>query len=168
MSYSIIALLRVVHIAFGAFWVGGTISAGFFLLPALKADGALGGQFAAQLLARTRLIAAITAAGAIAIISGGALYRSLWAGSGFDGPARWYALGGHFAILAFLLTGAVVLPAAHKLRRLAGPTVALGSPLIAGQNAQVPRLMNRVTRVTQVSGILLILTVALMAIGRYV
>ncbi len=167
MSYSVIALLRVVHIAFGAFWIGGTISAGFFLLPALKADGALGGQFAAQLLARTRLIAAIAAAGAVAIISGGALYRILWAGSGFDGPARWYALGGHFAILAFLLTGAVVLPAAHKLRRL-DPTVALGSPLIAGQNAQVPRLMNRITRVTQVSALLLILTVAFMAIGRYV
>ena len=53
MSNSIIAILRVVHIAFGAFKMGGAITRGFLLLPAVQSAGSVGGQFAAHFMART-------------------------------------------------------------------------------------------------------------------
>jgi hypothetical protein len=36
MSASVIAVLRVVRIAFGAFWLGGAITVGFILLPGMR------------------------------------------------------------------------------------------------------------------------------------
>jgi len=43
-----------------------------------------------------------------------------------------------------------------------------GSPPTAEQSAEGARLMNRITLITQINGVLVIVTVALMAIGRYV
>lgn len=40
------------------FWLGGAITVGFFLLPAIRATGPNGGQFATQVRARTRLMTA--------------------------------------------------------------------------------------------------------------
>jgi hypothetical protein len=37
MSASVIAVLRVVQIAFGAFWLGGVITVGFILVPGMRA-----------------------------------------------------------------------------------------------------------------------------------
>jgi len=89
MSDLIIAILRVIHIGFGAFWVGGTITLGFFIFPMMKASSPGGGQFATQLMARTRLLTVLTVAGLIAIAAGIFLYRGIWAGAGFSGPPRW-------------------------------------------------------------------------------
>ena len=164
MSISVIAILRVIHIGFGAFWLGGAITVGFFLLPAMRARGAAGSLFAAQLMARTRLPAVMTAAGVIAVLAGMMLYGAIWAGTGFSGPAFWYAMGGHFATAAVLLVGVVAWPAAHKLGALAHQE-SLPTP---AENAQRDRLLNRVTWVTQLSAALLVVTVSFMAIGRYV
>ena len=110
-----------------------------------------------------RLLTAVaTAAGVIAVLSGAILYGGIWAGAGFFGPARWYAIGGHIAVVA----GAVAWPA-HKLTALVRMLVAQGSPLTAEQKAERDRLMNRVTIVTQLNAAQLIVTVTLMPIGRY-
>jgi hypothetical protein len=114
-----------------------------------------------------RLLTAVaTAAGVIAVLSGAILYGGIWAGAGFFGPARWYAIGGHIAVVAVVLAGAVAWPA-HKLTALVRMLVAQGSPLTAEQKAERDRLMNRVTIVTQLNAAQLIVTVTLMAIGRY-
>jgi len=168
MSNSVIAIIRAIHIGFGAFWIGGALTAGFFLLPAIKAGASHGRQLAAQILASTRVLAAITVSGVIAILAGGILYRGIWAGGGFYGPAVWYAMGSHFAIVALILTGAVVLPAMHKLRKLTGAEASHESPAVAAQNFHRERLIKRITVFTQISAALLIPTVVFMAIGRYV
>jgi uncharacterized membrane protein len=167
MSDPVIAALRVIHIVFGAFWLGGAATLGFFLLPAMKAAGPIGGQLAAQLMARTRLLAVITAAGAIAIFAGFSLYRGIWAGGSFAGPARWYGIGGHFPLIAVLLAGVVAVPASHKLGALARTLPGDEASPTAAQNAE-GRLINRLTLVTQITAVLVIVTVAFMAIGRYV
>ncbi|MGO9357842.1 MAG: hypothetical protein ACLP1D_09215 [Xanthobacteraceae bacterium] len=115
MSETTIALIRVIHIGFGAFWLGSAMTLGF-LLPMIKTR--IGEQFAALVVARTWLLTVVTVAGGIAILAGLVLYGAIWAGVGFVGPAVWYANGGHAAILAFLLAAAIVEPAAHKLRAL--------------------------------------------------
>ncbi len=168
MSNTVIAILRVIHIAFGAFWLGGAITVAFFLLPTVKATGMIGGQFAGQLMARTRLPTIITAAGGIAILAGIILYGGIWAGTGFSGPAMWYAIGGLIAIVVAILAGAVVRPAADKLGTLGRTLASQGSPPTAEQNAEREQLLNRMTSFTQLNAVLLVITIALMAIARYV
>ena len=168
MSNTVIAILRVIHIVFGAFWLGGAITVGFFLLPTVKATGAIGGQFAGQLMARTRLPTVITASGGIAILAGIILYGGIWAGTGFSGPAMWYAIGGLIAIVVAILAGAIVRPAADKLGALGRTRASQSSPPTAEQNAEREQLMSRMTTFTQLNAVLLVITIALMAIARYV
>src|SRR5579859_5352546 len=168
MSNSIIAILRAIHIAFGSFWVGGVIITGFFLLPTVKATGQIGGQFAGQLMARTRLTTVLTATGGISVLAGIILYVGIWAGTGFSGPAMWYAIGGAIAILAIVLGAAIARPTADKLGALGRTLGSQGSPPTAEQNAEREALMNRLTSIVQINAVLLIVVVVLMAIGRYV
>jgi len=168
LSNSIIAILRVIHIAFGAFWVGGVIVTGFFLLPTVKATGQIGGQFAGQLMARTRLLTMLTAAGGISVLAGIILYGGLWAGTGMSGPALWYAIGGAIAIVVIILGAAIAKPTADKLGALGRALAGQGTPPTAEQNAEREALMNRLTSVVQLNAVLLVVTVIFMAIARYV
>lgn len=167
MSNTVIAILRIIHIVFGTFWVGGAITTAFFLLPTVKATGPIGGQFAGQLMARTRLPTVLTASGGIAVLAGLILYGGVWAGTGFTGPAAIFAIGGAIAIIAMILAGAIVRPAADKLAALGRAMAGQGSPPTAGQTAEREQLMNRLTSMTQINAVLLIITVVFMAIGRY-
>src|SRR5436309_3413948 len=106
MSDTVIDILRIIHIVFGTFWVGGAITTAFFLLPTVKATGPIGGQFAGQLMARTRLPTVLTAAGCITVLAGLILYGGIWAGTGFAGPAAIFAIGGAIGILVMTLPGA--------------------------------------------------------------
>ena len=167
MSNSVILLLRVVHIAFGAIWFGGTLNAALFLFPAAN-PAVLSKDFGTRLVARARLLTFTTAAGAIAMIAGFALYWGIWAGFGFVDPARWYAMGGHFAIVAMLLTLIIGLPTSHKLRGLGHTIAAQDEPPTIEQNKLGIRLTGRLKWATRLSAVLLLMTVSLMAIGRYV
>ena len=168
MSNSIIAILRAIHIAFGAFWVGGVVITGFFLLPTVKATGQIGGQFAGQLMARTRLTTVLTATGGITVLAGIILYGGIWAGTGMSGPALWYAIGGAIAIVVIILGAAIGRPAGDKLGALGRTMASQGKPPTAEQNAEREMLMNRLTSIAQINAVLLIVVVVLMAIGRYV
>ncbi len=168
MSISVIAILRVVHIVLGAFWLGAAIAVGFFLLPAARATGLNNAQFAAQFTAIKRVVPAMAVSGAMTVLAGFALYAGIWAGTGFSGPAVWYANGGHFAIVAILLAIFVVRPAANKLGALASTLTSQGSPPTAEQDHERERLMSRLVWVTRVNALLLLVAIGFMAIGRYV
>ncbi len=110
MSDSVIAILRIIHIVFGAFFVGGMITVAFLFLPAIR-GASEAGALADHLMARARLrIVVFVAAGVIASGAGHALYRTLWAGAGNSGPAFWYAMGGHIATVAVVLVVALAWP----------------------------------------------------------
>src|SRR3954451_23799265 len=140
MSDTVIAILRLIHIVFGTFWVGGAIVTAFFILPTVKATGPIGGQFAGQLMARTRLPMVLTAAGGITVLAGFILYGMKWAGTGFVGPAVYYSIGGAIAIVVMILGGAVARPTADKLAGLGQKIAGQGSPPTAEQNAERARL----------------------------
>jgi hypothetical protein len=167
MSNSVIAILRLIHIVVGAFWVGGVITTAFFLLPTVKATGPIGGQFAGQLMARTRLPTVLTAAGGLTVLAGLILYGGVWAGTGFSGPAAYYAIGGVFAIIAIILGAAIARPAADKLVALGRTLAGQGTPPTAEQSAERERLMNRLTSTSQINAVLVVIAVAFMAVARY-
>jgi hypothetical protein len=166
MEDALIGILRLIHIVVGTFWVGGAITTGFFLLPTVKATGPIGGQFAGQLMARTHLPTVLTASGGITVLAGLILYGMKWASAGFAGPAAYYAIGGAIAIIAVILGATVARPAAAKLAALGQKIVAQGSPPTAAQNAERDQHMNRLTSSAQLNSVLLVITVALMAIGN--
>ncbi len=167
MSNSVIAILRAIHIAFGSFWVGGLIITGFFLLPTVKATGQIGGQFAGQLMQRTRLTTVLTAAGGISVLAGIILYGGIWARTGSSGPALWFGIGGAVAIVAIILGAAIARPTADKLGALGRLMGAQGSPPTIEQNAERAALLNRLTSIVQINAVLLVLAVIFMAVARY-
>jgi len=167
MSNSVIAILRIIHIVVGAFWVGGVITTAFFLLPTVKATGPIGGQFAGQLMARTRLPTVLTAAGGVTVLAGLILYGGIWAGTGFSGPPLYYAIGGVIAIIVLVIGATIARPAADKLAALGRTIAGQGTPPTADQSAERERLLNRLTSSAQINAVLLVVTVAFMAVGRY-
>jgi hypothetical protein len=166
MDDALIGILRIIHIVFGAFWVGGVVTTGFFLLPTVKATGPIGGQFVGQLMARTHLPTVLTAAGGITVLAGLILYWMKWAGGGFVGPAVYYAIGGAIAIVVMVLGAAVAKPTATRLAALGQKIAGQGSPPTAEQNAERGQLMNRLTSFAQINAVLLVIAIALMAIGN--
>lgn len=168
MSVSVIAILRAVHIVFGAFWLGGVASLGFFFVPWLRTVRRLGAEPAVQVTTLRRLLAAVAVSGVIAVAAGHILYFGLWRGAGFSGPGFWYAAGGQPANVAVLLTAVVAWPAAYRLGVFARSPANPESPLAEDQAAKSDRLIGRVAWATQLSAALLVGAVVCMAIGRYV
>ncbi len=107
LSIPVIAILRSAHIVFGAFWLGGVVSLGFFFVPWLRALRPLDAESVARVLTARRLLTVVAISGVIAVAAGHILYYGLWQGSGLSGPGFWYAAGGQPANIAVLLTSAI-------------------------------------------------------------
>ena len=165
MNDSAIAILRVIHIAFGSVWLGGAMTLGFFVLPA--ATRAEPGS-SAQPMAHARALGIITGGGAIAMIAGFVLYGAVWTGAGSAGPARLYAIGGHFATAAIAVTAVLAGPAAFRLGSLAHALARQNSPPTEEQRTTQARLVTHLAWASRLAALLLVVTVAFMAIGRYV
>ncbi|UCI19939.1 hypothetical protein FJ970_02920 [Mesorhizobium sp. B2-1-8] len=168
MSLTVIAILRAIHIAFGAFWLGSAFAVGFFLLPGLRTAKAAAGAFAAQFTLHTRLLAAMNVAGTISIAAGISLYHGIWSGTGFDGPQRWYATGGYVSLVSIILLSGISLPSAIKLGRLSRAIAAQASSPTEAQEAACQQFLGRVIRSTQLGAVMLAITITLMAVGRYI
>ncbi|TPL09616.1 DUF2269 family protein [Mesorhizobium sp. B2-4-14] len=161
LSNSMIALLRAIHIVFGAFWMGGTVTLGFFLLPALRKGSTDGAAIAARFLAKSWFMTASLVAGFISVIAGLALYAELWAGTDFTGPAVWYSVGGHLAEASIILAVLAIAPTTRQLARFAQ------EQHDEERTLRLERLLNRVTVVSRVIAAMLAVTITMMAIGRY-
>ena len=150
--------LRILHIGGGVFWAGTTIFAAFFLEPSVSAAGPAGGEVMKRLNA-TRFHPVMITLTLLTILAG---LRLLWiASGGFN--ATWmrspsglcYTIGGVSALIGFVIGAAVN-----------GPTVRqLGAVTDA---ATREALLARLRMATRVTALLLILTVVMMAIGRYI
>jgi hypothetical protein len=149
------ALIRVVHILAGVFWVGTIIFIAAFLAPgARRIPG--GGPFLGAFFARTPLARVIAVAGALNILSGLFLY---WTDSqGFRLAWVLSRTGLTFTLGALAAIGGAV--AAARQGRIASriPTV---------DEAERPALIARVERAEIVTTILLVLAVTAMAAARY-
>src|SRR3954463_2788649 len=119
MNHTVMALLRLVHILAGIFWVGATLVLAAFLLPAARAIGPGAGPLMGQLMQRQRLQLWITVAMTLAILAGFArsALDSRMSGGGF-GRSRTgmtLGLGPLLAIAAAGVGGAMGKPTGKKL-----------------------------------------------------
>jgi uncharacterized membrane protein len=165
-------LLRVVHVAVGAIWVGTVVFIAAFLVPSVRAAGPAGGAVMQQLMQHRRLPLWIMAAALLTVLSGLALYglnsagfRSEWLGSG---PGRMYGLGAVCAVLAVGVGLAVNSPTARRLGELSARVQAAGRPPGPDEVAAIQRLQARLAGGSVGAAALLVLATVAMAVARYV
>jgi uncharacterized membrane protein len=153
--------LRIVHIVFGLFWAGAAIALAAFVIPAARANGAIGGQVLREVMQRRRLSTSLAVAAALTIVSGATMYwriatdmHDAWVESR---PGLALGLGGLTALIAFALGAVVAAPTARKLEALAHDA----------PRSILERLQLRLARVASVIAVLLVITATCMAVARY-
>ncbi len=155
-------VLRLLHVAVGAFWVGSVLFLAIFLGPSVRAAGPAGGEVMRRLLERRFPLVIITAA-AVTVLSGFRLYWRM--SNGFD-PV-WidtpmglsYTAGGIAALIAFGIGLTVTLPAARRL--------AVVMQTMQGPTPELAALSKRMAAGARWAAMLLAVSVILMAVARY-
>lgn len=167
------ALLRLVHILAGIFWLGATLTLAGFLLPALAGSRAGVAPTWQAVMQRQRLQLWINISMTLAILAGFALYGidSAMSNGAFARSiaGKTFGLGALAAIAAVGVMGAMSQPAGRKL-------AALADRLEEGQQTgntpadlatAASALQDRVSRGLTIASVLLLLSAATMAIARY-
>lgn len=165
----LIFVLRLLHVMAGIFWVGGILIVARFLMPTAKALGPAAAPFQQHVMGVRKLPLALLIAGWITVLSGATLYTraasltgSVWYASG---PGRVFGFGGALAVVAILIGTFGNLPTVRRLGAVAAKLQT--SPGDATLAAEAQRLQMRLGRLTQIVAVLLTITAACMAVGRY-
>jgi uncharacterized membrane protein len=174
MNTSLMALLRLIHILAGIFWVGAIILLAGFVVPAIRAVGPSGGQVMLQLMQQRRLQFWINISMTLAILAGLALFAfDSRAGGGGFGRSRMgitLSIGALLAIAAAGVDGAVGRPTGKKLGALAQrlqEAQRSGGPPPADLVAEAAPLQAKMSRALVIMSWLLVLSASTMAIARY-
>jgi uncharacterized membrane protein len=172
LGLTTLAILRIVHIVAGAFWVGGVLFLAAFLLPSVRAIGSAAGPIMQQLSQVRRLPTWFMGASILGLLSGIVLYwhdsagfTSGWLGTG---PGKVFGAGGVLALVAAVLGPTVTTPAARRLGALMAQIGAAGRAPSAEEIVQVRQLQARLGLGTIVGAVLLLLATTAMAVARYV
>jgi len=163
-----VALLRLVHIVCGVFWVGGDLIYFGFIEPVARKLGPESAKFMEFLMVRQKLPVALSWTSRLTVLSGALLFlrnsdmfRSAWTtstvGIGFG-------IGAVFGIIAMLLGEFVLDPTAKRMGQL-GASVQ-GAPS-AEQVAELNMLGTRMTKVGLTETVLSFTALAVMATARY-
>jgi hypothetical protein len=161
--------IRVLHILGGALWVGVSVFAAFFLIPAVGDAGPEGGKVM-QALERRGYIPLFPVLALTTIFTGVWLYWRYTAGFSPEisrshaGMA--FGLGGALGLIAAIVGGAVLSPAAIKVRKFTQEAVAASNPAArASAISQATAARQRMVAVARVLAVLLILALSLMSIA---
>lgn len=175
MNGSLMAVLRLVHILAGIFWVGATLFLSWFLLPAARTVGPSAGPLMANLMETRRLQFWINVAMTLAILAGFALFGidSRMAAGGFGRSRQGITLsiGALLAVAAAGVGGAMGKPTGRKLGLIAQRMREAqhgGGPPPPELVAEAEPLQRKMARALSIMSVLLLLSAATMAIARYV
>jgi uncharacterized membrane protein len=164
-------ILRLIHIFAGVFWAGTVFLLARFLLPSFKAAGSAGDKVVQQMFLR-KIGVAIPVSALLAVLSGFTMYwrnnsasAGAWAGSR---PGMVYGIGGAAALVALILGAAMIGPSLEKSVKLQLAAEAAARALTAEETATIGKMKARAAQMTGIAAVLLVITVAAMAIGRYV
>jgi hypothetical protein len=169
-----IVVLRLLHITFGMFWVGSALTTSFLTLPTVRATGPVGGQFFGEFMRRTGYHNLMLIAGLVTIATGLALYWDFYVGLAWNlsrpGPETIFGLGGLIAIVVAIAANTLIPSVSKQLAAIGSRIQAQGAggapepELIAERG----RLSLRLAHIGMANAALLVMAVALMAVGRYV
>jgi len=156
-------VLRFSHVFFGALWVGMMAFQIFFLGPALSEAGPDAGKVMAGLM-KQRIPVIMPVIALIALVSGMWLFQRLSGGNMAALMAtpmgKGFAWGGAIALLAFLIGVVVMRPIMMKSMTL----MQSGDP---AQRSEAQRLQARASTLGKLVSWMLLITLGLMAVARY-
>lgn len=163
----LVIVLRLIHILSGVFWVGGAMISAFFLAPAAAATGEAGQKMMGYMITKGRMSVRITAAAILTVLAGAALYwkdsnglTSAWTTS----ATGWgFGIGAVFALIG-LYFGIQVGLNVKKIGEIAATAQGKPSP---DQLADIQAAQKRLSLVSQISTVALVLALACMATARY-
>ncbi len=119
-----VAILRLIHIAAGAFWFGGVYTFFLFVQPTAMALGPSGQPFMYHLIHERRISNALLTAAIITVLAGLWL---LWITTGglktdqlFDSSRLGFTIGGIAGILTLGIGGGYVFPRTRTVERILG------------------------------------------------
>jgi len=163
-------VLRLLHIVFGAFWVGAALMLTYFISPAVQATQENGQKFFSHVLLKTNLTKTITYSAFISVIAGLALY---WIRSGgfqtgwmASGPGIGFGLGGLVALIG-LHFGYLQGKRSTALAQLGQEIREQGTPPTESQLQTIQKLQAQLKTGGQINAISLLVASLLMATARY-
>ncbi|MBM4461217.1 MAG: hypothetical protein FJ011_26255 [Chloroflexi bacterium] len=162
----ILIILRLIHIAAGAFWAGSALMIALVLLPGVRKAGP-GGERALPMAAISQ---AMSLASLLTTLSGLLLYGwvSRFAWGWIASPLGiGFTIGSLAGLAAFLLGVLSTGPTARKLAALGGQVAAAGGPPKPEQAAELGRLQAKLATSSTWSTILATAALVFMAIARY-
>ena len=166
-----ILVLRLIHVASGAFWVGAVFSFFLFVSPTARALGPEGQRFVAHLISRQRFSNAILVAGIITVAAGLLL---LWRTSnGFDlavmsrPPVLGFAIGGASAIVALAIASGYIVPRVRRVERITRRLQGDGRPPTSDEEGELSRIAGEIQQAGTFVMATLAVAVGAMATARY-
>ncbi|HET7686476.1 MAG TPA: hypothetical protein VFM19_08745 [Candidatus Limnocylindria bacterium] len=166
-----LAILRLIHIAAGAFWVGAVYTFFLFVQPTGVALGPDGQRFMYQLIHDRRMPLVILASAVTAVLAGILMLWNTSAGLRtdllFDISRLGYTLGGIAGILTLGVGGLYVFPRTRVVERIVGDVLSAGRPPSDEERATLMRVGGESRRAGWLVLIGLAITVACMATARY-
>ena len=127
-----VLLLRLIHIGFGAFWVGSVFTFLLFVQPAAMAVGPEATKFTYQLLHHRRFSLAILVTAATTVLAG--IWLLVITSNGlnpeflFSESRLGYTVGGVAAILTFGIGALYIFPRTQTVERTIGLLIAEARP----------------------------------------
>jgi hypothetical protein len=172
MSDPLQLTLRLIHIFAGVFWAGSLFFLMRFLMPAIAGSGAGGDVVMQQLASKQKVGVFIPVAAGLTVLSGLGMYaRYVMASSGVWAQSRQgmtYGVGGLAAIFALVIGATMIGRSLEGIVKIQLDAHAADRALTADEEAAVARLKVRSARGTRMAVRLLVITVAAMAVARYV
>jgi hypothetical protein len=162
----ILIVLRLIHIAAGAFWAGSALMIALVILPGVRTAGP-GGE---RNLPMAQISQAMSIAALLTTVAGLLLYGwiSRFAWGWIVSPLGiGLTLGSLAGLAAFLLGLLSTGPTGKKLGMLAAQIGAAGGPPKPEQAAEMGRLQAKLATSSTVSTILTTAALVLMAVARY-
>lgn len=167
----VIILLRLIHIVAGAFWAGAAVAYFLYFEPTAKGLGPARSKFMQDLVGTHRYPVFMNTSSMLCILAGLALY---WFSSNglsvawiTSGPGLGFTLGSLAALAAFGIGFAGIRPRAERMGAVGAAIAAAGGPPTPEQGAELGRLEAEMHAFERWDVGLLVLSLALMAISRY-
>ena len=169
MEYLIV--LRIIHIICAVIWTGGMIYLTLFVIPAAKKLGPEGAKFIQRLFNTNKLPMVMSVSAMLTIITGMLLMKKLMGGFqlalfNFTHGAL-LGLGSLMALAAFIVGLSVNLPATKRITAISKTLAMAGQQPASAQVEELQKLRNRSFTASNSITVLLLVSLILMSMLKY-